>query len=194
MKKFELFNNKYLGVLIELNRLCIINVNIIRIIYNLLIKNIIDMSVDTVNTIVDITTLAQVQNELTMLDAPAAVKGMVSCTADAMTGCKDDNSTCSAACTAPTVVTINPIAADATLATTAVVAAWALQVTAKKNMMCIPAAGGLVSIPAVGVAPATTEAWPATAWPAYTVNCQAGATFLKAVSSIVAATMVMHLA
>ena len=168
-----------------MNSACTINVNIIRIIYNLLIKNIIDMSVDTVNTIVDITTLAQVQNELTNLAAPADVTGTVSCTADAMTGCKDANNTCSGACTDPTPV-VAPTGTDPEkkVITDAVTAAWAVLVTAKTNMYCVPAAGGMVTIAAVDPVVA------------YKVNCPASgsAMFLKAVSSVVAATMVMHLA
>ena len=63
------------------------------------------MSVDTVNTIVDITTLAEVQNELTNL-ADTKIVG-VACTGETMaTACKDPNVTCSAACTAPTVIVV----------------------------------------------------------------------------------------
>ena len=66
------------------------------------------MSVDTVNTIVDITTLAEVQNQLTILaDAtPTDMKAQtaVPCTGgdagDMATKCTGDNITCSAKCTA----------------------------------------------------------------------------------------------
>ena len=60
------------------------------------------MSVDTVNTIVDITTLAEVQNQLTVLADPATMTGdAVQCTDKTMADvCKDPNTTCSAKCTA----------------------------------------------------------------------------------------------
>ena len=183
MKKFELFNNKYLGVLIELNRLCIINVNIIRIIYNLLIKNIIDMSVDTVNTIVDITTLAEIQNELTNL---AAIPMLV-CTKDVMTLCVDPNTTCSGACATPKFVTAAADSGDNTAAMQKTAMEAAAAVTAKLTY-CVPPAGGDVlfkSVLAVTLPGGFGD---------YTLTCAKGAMFLKAVSSVVAATMVMHLA
>merc|ERR1712166_1065247 len=149
---------------------------------NLLIKNIIDMSVDTVNTIVDITTLAEVQNELTMLAAIPAI----TCTADAMTNCKDTNTPPATACTKPTLVTPPTDATAKTAMEAAVTAAWA-----KLTPMtyCIPDAGSDVTIPGAGAV-----AEPTTYYTDFTVTCAKGAMFLKAVSSVVAATMVLHLA
>ena len=93
------------------------------------------MSVDTVNTIVDITTLAQVQNELTMLADP--IPG-VQCTGgdkgDMATACTGDNNTCSGVCTTPTITAPATLLADANakaLAEAALKAAYALMVTAK---------------------------------------------------------------
>ena len=165
-----------------MNSACTINVNIIRIIYNLLIKNIIDMSVDTVNTIVDITTLAQVQNELTNL---ADTLAGIACTADTMaTVCKTPNDTCSGACATPTIIT------GGTEGTVTVAKAWE---AVKTTTYCVPAAGATVTIAAGGSATAD----PKTDYASYTVVCAKtgdSAMFLKAVSSVVAATMVMHLA
>jgi hypothetical protein len=166
---------------------CIINGIIIRIIYNLLIKNIIDMSVDTVNTIVDITTLAQVQNELTMLADPAKLVGTpVACIGGAAgnmaTVCLKDNITCSGTCTAA------PAAADTCKATgidcMTVVDAFKIM-TATGATICTPADGAFFDVPAVTTVPKVD---------AYKVTCPAAAMFLKVVSSVVAATMVMHLA
>ena len=139
------------------------------------------MSVDTVNTIVDITTLAQVQNELTNL---ADITAIV-CTKDTMADkCKTPNDTCSGACATPTIVT------GGTEGTVKVADAWA---AVKTTTYCVPAAGGTVTIAAGGSATAD----PKTDYASYTVVCAKtgdAAMFLKAVSSVVAATMVMHLA
>ena len=147
------------------------------------------MSVDTVNTIVDITTLAQVQNELTMLADPAALVGtQIACTGATMaTACTDaTNNTCSGTCTAKATATDTCTTGATTVPPTCmtVVAAFAVLTKDGANL-CVPAAGAFIDVAAV-TTPLKIDA--------FKVTCPAAAMFLKVVSSVVAATMVMHLA
>merc|ERR1712127_569811 len=125
---------------------------------------------DTVNTIVDITTLAEVQNELTNLADPV-VNAAAVCTADAMTLCKDPNTTCSGACTTPKFVTAAADSGANTAAMQKTAMEAAAAITAKLTY-CVPAAGGDVTFKGVAI---TAEA----GFGDYTLTCAAGATFLK---------------